>query len=651
MRQLYNSLKYRIAVIIFVLEAVMMILVLGITLNHTRESNLQQLNVSENVVTNLLGMLSRVALFTEEYADLQPYVKEMVTDPHVVQVVIADQDNRIVVSSKSDTVGRFMPELINDDDRFWRTQEISNASGLLGKVAINFSHVHLTEVNREALDMGMVIAISGMSIIAVVGLLIGFLMTRNLQKLTDAARRMAQGELNVYSGISGSDEFAVLGQAFDHMAASIKSHVHELRQSQDALRHAHDELEQRIRERTRELAIASDRAFEASRVKSAFLANMSHELRTPLNAIIGYADILSEEAADQGFDHVLPDMKHIRDAGSHLLSLINDILDLSKIEAGKVEFHIAETDVNHLIRSAVSTVQPLIVKNQNKLCLEIPEDIGAMHVDELKLRQCLLNLLGNAAKFTHRGTITIRVSSSSDAIRQWVNIDVVDTGIGIPEEKLDRLFMEFSQVDNSHTRSYQGSGLGLTISKKLCVMMGGDIQVDTELGVGSTFTIHLPRDVIDPKQYVPVESVLNRFQPEIVRRQQLSIAETPERRSRVATILVIDDDRHMVNILDRMLSRDGFEVVSADCGEQGIMKARKLLPDVIVLDVLLPDTDGWSVLKMIKSDVAISHIPVVILTMSEGAEIGFSLGASHFMHKPLDRDMMLELLRECVRKS
>ena len=628
----------------------MMVAVLGITLDHTRTSNLQQLAVSETVVLNILNMLSRVALFTEEYADLQPYVEEIVTDPHVMQVYITDQNGRIVVSSNTEDVGRSMPVMINKDSRVWHRQEISNASGVLGNVAIKFSHAHLDRTNREALDMGIIIALAGMSIIAIVGLLIGFFMTRKLEKLTLAAQRMADGELDVVCGIRGKDEFAIVGRAFDDMADSIKSYVSELHDSQDALRTAHDELEQRIEERTRELAIARDQADEASRAKSAFLANMSHELRTPLNAIIGYADIIMEEASDRELDPVVPDVRNIRDAGSHLLHLINDILDLSKIEAGKVEFNIAETDIRDMLQAVVVAVQPMIIKNANELLLEVPDDIGSMKVDELKLRQSLLNLLGNAAKFTKQGTITLQVKAYSHDGKPWLDFAVIDTGIGIPEEKLHTLFHEFSQVDNTTTRSYQGTGLGLTISKKLCAMMGGDIAVRSAAGAGCVFTINIPREVSHPLQYHATPLAGKQYQA--LARRQTPDATRPvarERRSRIARVLVIDNDRHMTNILTRMLSREGFEVIDSDNGTSGVEAARRIIPDAIILDVMLSDTDGWSVLKQLKSDETTGHIPVIILTMAKDDELGISRGASHIIHKPLDQDRMLALLRECVR--
>ncbi len=625
--------------------------VLSVSLGYAREANLQQTAVFETVITNVLSKLSRVALFTAEYGELQPYVEEVVLDPHVMRVVITNEDNRVVVSSDTMELGKLQPMLLDSDTEFWRSQEIHNASGYLGRAAVLFSHASLYESNREALDRGLLAALVGMTLIAIVGVLIGILMTRKLEKLTVAVQGMEQGNLDVVSGISGRDEIGMLGRAFDSMAASLRSNIQQLRAGEEALRAAHDDLEQRIRERTRELAVARDQAFEASRAKSAFLANMSHELRTPLNAIIGYSDILAEEAQDpgQGMSRIIPDLKNIRSAGSHLLSLINDVLDLSKIEAGKVEFNLEDVAIRSLVDSVAHTVQPLLVKNANTLRVNVEENIGEMHIDVKKLRQILLNLLSNAAKFTHQGEVTLRVATGDRADGQWIEFAVEDTGIGIPEDKLDRLFNEFSQADNSAARMYEGTGLGLAISRKLCVMMGGDIAVSTEAGVGSMFVVYLPRAVVDPRQFAFNEGEQH-YEPTHVR-----FAEGGEknRRQRIARILVIDDDQHMIAIMQRVLRREGFEMLSAASAEEGLQLARQTQPEVIVLDIMLPDRDGWAVLKALKADPTISHIPVIILTMGsgEGEEIGFALGASHYMRKPLDKETLLNLLRECVRES
>jgi signal transduction histidine kinase len=237
------------------------------------------------------------------------------------------------------------------------------------------------------------------------------------------------------------------------------------------------------------------KAEAASRAKSSFLANMSHELRTPLNAIIGYSEILVEEAVEEGFQNIVPDINKILTAGQHLLSLINDILDLSKIEAGRMDLYLETFDLPALVDDVVTTVRPLVEKNRNQLEVVCPKDIGAIYADLTKVRQILFNLISNAVKFTEDGTVQLRVTRDRVNNNDWVSLYVSDTGIGISPEQQDRLFEAFIQGDNSTTRKYGGTGLGLAISRRFCEMMGGDITVESQEGVGSTFTVHLKADM------------------------------------------------------------------------------------------------------------------------------------------------------------
>jgi signal transduction histidine kinase len=257
------------------------------------------------------------------------------------------------------------------------------------------------------------------------------------------------------------------------------------------------ELEATVAERTEELKLAMEVAEDASRAKSAFLANMSHELRTPMNAIIGYSEMLMEDAEDEGNEEAADDLKKIHGAGSHLLALINDVLDLSKIEAGKMEIFLENFQVSEMVDDVVATIDPLIKKNDNRLSTVIDPTLGVMHADVTKVRQALFNLLSNAAKFTKQGEIQLVVKGEHDAEVDWVRFSVSDSGIGIPPEKIDHVFEEFSQADVSTTRDYGGTGLGLPISRRFCQMMGGDITVESSVGKGSTFTIRLPIEVRD----------------------------------------------------------------------------------------------------------------------------------------------------------
>ncbi len=243
-----------------------------------------------------------------------------------------------------------------------------------------------------------------------------------------------------------------------------------------------NEMLEQIKSRDAELVIAKEAAEQANRTKSSFLANMSHELRTPLNAIIGYSEMLHEEATDRGLEELGPDLEKIYGAGKHLLALINDILDLSKIESGKMDLFLEDFDVRALVRDVQNTIHPLVAKNQNRLEVQLADDVGAMHADVTRVRQVLFNLLSNACKFTEKGTIIVDVRHDVTADEETLLFGVSDTGIGLTPEQLGRLFQAFTQADASTSRRYGGTGLGLVISRRFCQMMGGDIAVTSEPG-------------------------------------------------------------------------------------------------------------------------------------------------------------------------
>ena len=376
-----------------------------------------------------------------------------------------------------------------------------------------------------------------------------------------------------------------------------------------------------------EALAARDAAETANRTKSAFLANMSHELRTPMNAIIGYSEMLIEEAEDRKLDGFAPDLNKIRSAGKHLLSLINDVLDLSKIEAGKMTLFLEEFDVSAMIHEVVSTIQPLMEKNGNTLAVSVSPDCGRMRADLTKVRQTLFNLLSNAAKFTEKGTIRLTVSRSPDSGR--MRFDVVDTGIGMTPAQLARLFQAFTQADDSTTKKYGGTGLGLVISRKYCQLMGGDISVESTHGKGTAFHVDLPA-----------------FVSELEAAPAAEMSKTTAGKSR-RVILVIDDDPDAAAILGRGLSKNGYDVLTAGNGKEGLELARKMLPAAITLDVMMPGMDGWSVLTELKADPTLSHIPVVMVTMLQDRQFGFSLGASEFLTKPVDRTQLAAILARC----
>jgi signal transduction histidine kinase/ActR/RegA family two-component response regulator len=372
----------------------------------------------------------------------------------------------------------------------------------------------------------------------------------------------------------------------------------------------------------------------ANKHKSEFMANMSHELRTPLNAIIGYSEMLQEEAEDLKQPELIPDLQKINASGRHLLAIINDILDLSKIEAGKVELFLEEFKVGPLIDDVAAIVAPLMEKNGNRLVIDCPAEAGAMRADLTKVRQALFNLLSNAAKFTDHGTVTLTVSRESND-PDWLSFAVTDTGIGMTAEQMSRLFQSFTQAESSTTRRYGGTGLGLAISRHFCRMMGGDIVVRSRPGEGSAFTIRLPADV--------------EAQREQAQREQAAVADTAPVLTGDGTaplVLVVDDDAAVRDMLSRTLVKEGYRVATAARGEEALQLARRLQPAIVTLDVLLPGEDGWQVLGALKADEATARIPVLMLTVLDDELQSRERGATAFLTKPVNRERLLALVRQ-----
>ena len=394
-----------------------------------------------------------------------------------------------------------------------------------------------------------------------------------------------------------------------------------------------------------ELERAKQAAEEASRTKSLFLANMSHELRTPLNAILGYSEMLHEEAADQELDGFSADLDRINAAGRHLLSLINDILDLSKIEAGKMELYLEEFDISHMLEEVTSTVQPLVEKNANTLHVEYEPDAGVMRGDLTKMRQCLFNLLSNAAKFTKEGHITLEVrrermeSVDNDAARDWMVFRVTDSGIGLSAEQILGLFQAFTQADASTTRKFGGTGLGLALTRRFCQMMGGDVTVQSVPGEGSIFTIKVPAMVEDAQEEAGDDNA------PLASDSTARTIESDTLPPPGTCVLVIDDDATQRDLMRRFLAKEGFPAQTASSGEEGLRLAHQLRPIAITLDVMMPGIDGWSVLAALKADTALCDIPVIMLTMVDDKNRGYALGAADYATKPVDRTRLSQILK------
>ncbi len=406
----------------------------------------------------------------------------------------------------------------------------------------------------------------------------------------------------------------------------VARNITERKQTEEALRNARDWAE------------------EANRAKSRFLANMSHELRTPLTTIIGYADLIAIAAQHGEFDRVQDDITRVRNAGKHLLAIINDLLDLSKIEAGRMHINVTPFSVRALAEDVVASMQAFAHNRNNTLRLEIDPDVGLMHSDDVRMRQVLYNLVHNACKFTEHGSIAVTITrtiptptTAANSQAASITFTVSDTGIGMTDEQMARLFTEFTQADPTTTRKYGGTGLGLALSRRLIQLLGGDITVTSEPGLGSVFVVTLPEHLTPAAEpaLAPVDGEAPATAP----------ADSEDQQERKYLILLIDDDPAVHDLLSRALERHDLHIETAADGVSGLELARLLLPDLIILDVLMPEIDGWTVLNELKASSETAAIPVILLTIAEDARRGVLLGAAETLNKPADFDRLERQIR------
>jgi len=626
----YKSIRRQLILGIALVHAVLMTIFV-VDLTERQRHFLQQESIQRSLaIAEMLAANSSSWVLASDVVGLTEILSYQMHYPGVQYALVTSMSGQVLAHTDSQWIGRYLidepsqklfiptespptTQLLFQNEHYLDIAAPILASGkLIGwvKVGVSLAGViqNLQIVTRDGL-IYMILAI-------LIGIFFAIVManslTAGLKQLLLAIERVKLGEREVRADETRLDEIGYLAKGFNAMIYAVK------------------ESDEKMKE-------AKQVAEAANVAKSQFIANMSHELRTPLNAVIGYSEMLQEEYDVLNPEEVLSDLGKINTAGKHLLNLINDVLDLSKIESGKMEIFNETFDILKMVRNVISTIEVLVKQHHNQLEFYHDIKVDLMYSDLTKIRQILLNLLSNASKFTENGTVQLSVTTFERDDMMWINFVISDNGIGIPEDKQKFLFQAFKQVDGSTTRKYGGTGLGLIISKRFVEMMGGTITLQSTPGQGTAFTVTLPTKIAIPQPQENLPSV--EMQPIVTQKKS-------------ATVLVIDDDATTQELLVRYISKLGYQVVVADNGSKGLELAQQIQPDVITLDVMMPGMDGWTVLTELKKHPQLQHIPVIMLSMVADQELGYALGSADYLLKPIEQAQILKVLQKyCPMKQ
>jgi signal transduction histidine kinase/CheY-like chemotaxis protein len=621
------SIKRKLTIIIMATAGVVVMLASAGYLTYDYFSFRRNMVADLTVLAEMLEVNASTAVVYSDRETGEKILASLKARPHIVSSYIFTADGQVFSKYLRAGVTEPVPaKPAGSGHRFVNGDLIVHRQMLFSGKDIGTLYLESDTTDMDA-RMSSYATILGIMLPVLFG--IGFVISSRLQRvvsgpvleLAETAKGVSRKkDYSVRAAKRVDDEIGLLVDSFNEMLTQIQTRDNELKIANDEANEARNKAE------------------AASRAKGTFLANMSHELRTPLNAILAYSQILQDEARDRNQEFFVPDLQKINLAGTHLLALINDVLDLSKIEAGKMELVLGDFELPRLVEDVASMIKPLVDKNSNKLLVECSSTIGMMHADSTRVRQVLFNLLSNASKFTEKGRIMLRVLRQTEAGEDWISFVVQDSGIGLTAEQSAKLFQSFTQADASTGRKYGGTGLGLAICRRFCRMMGGDITVVSELGRGATFTARIPARVVPADHVVEAPEAAAPTTAEIKAEAASSTG---------TTVVAIDDDADTRDLLTRILSREGFRVLAASRGEDGIRIAQATRPQLITLDIKLSSgMDGYAVLEKLKADSRTANIPVIMISVISEREKAFAAGATEYLTKPIDGKRLMAMVAE-----